>query len=157
MFKKSLFLLVLFVFVSSKAQNPDNNTEYLEYDKDVIIGSFSSSVVFLMHIQLDLLKNSAFDFQEQKKYYKSQLQILSIINDSFRKNMNDFVLKAMPGEKDRKLLKKLMDFSDIYRKQIELLEKYIESQDNEVLKEFSELHEEMKTNISNLFNERKGE
>lgn len=155
MLKKSIILLFLFSVLTAKAQDRNNSAEYIEYDKDVIIGAFSSSVVFLIHSQLDLLRNSAFDFQEKKPYYKSQLQILKIINDSFKNNMNDFVLKAVPSKKDRELLENLIEFSEIYQKQIELLGKFIESQDNEDLKEFSELHEEIKSNISKLFNEKK--
>jgi 1-deoxy-D-xylulose 5-phosphate reductoisomerase len=154
MFKK---IVIVFIFASlyfSNAQN-DNNTTYIEYDKDIIIGSFSSSIVFLIHSQLDLLKNASFEFEKQEKYYKSQLQILRIINENFSKNMNDFVIKALPSKKDKELLDKLIDFADVYKKQINLLDEYIDTKNNDKYDEFSELHEQMKVNINNLFNSKK--
>lgn len=123
----------------------------MSYNKDLIIGSFSSSIVFLIHTQYDLLENNADELLKKQNYYKSQLNIIKIVNQNFKNSLNEFLIKGNPSKNDNSLLIKLVKFSEIYDKQNALLLKYIETKENEHLVEFQKLHKEMKQNIKELF------
>lgn len=146
---KYYILLIVLVTYSGFAQ--DKN-EIISSQKDKIIGSFSSSIVFLIHSELDLIYINANDFPEQQNYYLSQLKILEIINNNFKNNLDEFIIKGNPSKNDNELLIKLIEFSKIYKKQIDLMKMFIEKNEEKQLEEFSTLHEKMKSNIKSLFN-----
>ena len=151
MIKKSIFILIILImaFSAVDAQQKDKPKD----PRDVLIGSFASSVVYLMHSNFDLMKAQSGEILQDKQYYTSMVNLLSVINKNFKKQMDDLIENGNISTEDVKLLSKLTELSEIYTKQVNTVNSYLKNEKKEDIKRFIDLHSKAKKSLQGLFND----
>lgn len=153
MVKKSIFILIILItaFSAVDAQQKEKPKD----PRDVLIGSFASSVVYLMHSNFDLIKAQSGELLKDKEYYSSMVNLLSVINKNFKKQMDDLIENGNISTEDVRLLGNLTDLSEIYSKQVNAAKSYLKDENKEDIKKFIDLHSKAKKSLQGLFNDQK--
>lgn len=145
-------LLFTLMVLNLQAQEQSEQPKQPEDPRDVLIGSFASSVVYLIHSNFDTVRENVDGLLENKEYYGSLHRLLSVINDNFKKQLSDLIENGNISDNDIVLLKKLSDLSDIYKKQLGQLNNYLNNENEEDMEKFLKTHSEAKSKLKDLFN-----